>query len=178
MEEDDLSTHVVVSSASRIIGDLFDKKFPGLSWVDVYIKTEHKGEFLSTLRSKYNFLKHADSDPKSLIDIKNLKKENWGLILFSIWDFRMLFPNDWSIWLSMFLVYLGLKYPKFIKKSDDNSFPNQLQAVVDRLKQLIGNEDIDRYFRDMVLELSARESDIEALLGLDGLSLKYREELA
>jgi len=87
---DTVATHTLACSAYQIIHDINqDKKGRDLLFDTVVIKDEFRRDFISRVKSSYNFFKHANKDPNpdGVIEFDSLLTELF--IFFSIFGLEL-----------------------------------------------------------------------------------------
>ena len=162
--QDELATHLVASSASKIAMDLCEKRHPDLNLWKVYIKPEFHSQFFKLMRKNYNFLKHADRDTEDQIEVTNLREINCFEILTTQWHREALFGNVRNWQNLVFFSYIALKYPKWLKL---DTFSDQQKNAVKKLQLMCDSENIDEFFeKQLKLILEYRGEIATAVPGL------------
>jgi hypothetical protein len=171
--EDELAVHVIVSSASKLCLDLFEKQFPGLSLADTYIVPEHKNDWYALMRRNYNFLKHADRDHDETADIENIRVQNAFELVSAYWHFSLLFPEEKSGWFIVLFTYVALKYPSWIKI---DSMKDDQKWTIEKAKLLIGSQDPDQRFKELMDTFVTHPLELSRFAKTLGMEFSHQNE--
>lgn len=105
---DVFATHLLLISAFRICRDIIVKNKPDSDLFSLLIRPEWRREFLSKISDVANYLKHADKDWNSILDVPaNLAEQNERLILITCGYYELAFDvatNDPYIHLAMMIM--------------------------------------------------------------------------
>ena len=143
LRHDDLATHLVASSASKMAMDLCEKEDPILNFWKAHIQPEYHSLFFTKMRERYNFLKHADRDWDGSIDVEEIRFFNCFEIVSATIHCEMMYGklNEWRSML--FFAYVASKHPDMLKI---DKFSDAQRNVLRALETWRAGADIDQFF--------------------------------
>jgi len=138
---DAVVTHILACSAYQIIHDINQsKKNRDLLLDTVIVKDEFRHEFISIVKSSYNFFKHADKDPNpdGFTEFDSLFTELF--IFFSIAGLELLGIKS-NIIRNAFVFYITIHKPHLrTKKFDELSYKNIPSQQIDEIRSVDKNQ--------------------------------------
>ncbi len=120
LENGYVSAHTIIMACEELLRTWYVAKDKYVPFdYRFYIKDEYQKVYISKIRERYNFFKHADRDIDATIDLdpEELHRLNEVLLAISIFGYRYLF-SDKTAAMNSYGQWFAAAYPDFIQWSN------------------------------------------------------------